>query len=278
MAVRGRGRSWCVGASMVLLLIGPFGAGPLQGAEKVFKNSLGMEFVLITASTFLMGSPPNEPHRDASERLHRVSLTRPFYLLATEVTHGQWRAITGKRGMGSEDVAEDMPVSRVSWFDCVQFLEKLNALGQGFYRLPTEAEWEYACRAGVSEAYPWGRGIDCQQAMFGNNSRRNGPCVRLSRARGLKSDGPAPVRSYPPNDWGLFDMAGNVWEWCQDWYGEYPGTAVQDPVGPDSGTGKIRRGGSWMGRGAACRSANRAYAHPGSRLTSTGFRVVREVR
>jgi formylglycine-generating enzyme len=278
VAVKGGGKCWRVGTVVALLLIGPFGTSPLQGAEKVFKNTSGMEFVLIPAGTYLMGSPPNEPHRDASERLHRVSLTRPFYLLVTEVTMGQWRTITGKRGMGPEEAGENMPVSRVSWFDCVQFLEKLNALGEGFYRLPTEAEWEYACRGGVSDPFPWGREVDCRWAMFGNNSRREGPCVGFSGARGLKPDGPAPVRSYPPNGWGLFDMTGNVWEWCQDWYGDYPATAVQDPVGPDSGAGKIRRGGSWMGRGPACRSANRAYAHPGSRLTSTGFRVVREVR
>ena len=263
---------------MLLLLIGTFAANPVKGAEKIFKNSSGMEFVLIPAGTFLMGSPPNEAHRHTSEKLHRVSLTKPFYMQATEVTLGQWRAITGKKGMGPEGAGENVPVSRLSWFDCIQFLEKLNAIGEGFYRLPTEAEWEYACRAGVSEAYPWGRGIDCRRAMFGNNSRKEGPCVGLSRDRGLKTDGPAPVRSYPSNAWGLFEMNGNVWEWCQDWYGEYPSKEVQDPVGPDSGTGKIRRGGSWVGLGPACRSANRAYAHPGSRLTSTGFRVVREVR
>ena len=267
-----------MGAVMTLLLIWSFGASPLQGAEKVFKNSSGMGFVLIPGGTFLMGSPPDEPRRDASERLHRVTLTKPFYLLTTEVTVGQWRTIMGKRGMGLEEAEKDMPVSSVSWFDCIQFLGKLNALGEGFYRLPTEAEWEYACRAGVSDAYPWGGEIDCHRAMFGNNSRKAGPCVRLSWMKRLKSDGPAPVRSYLPNEWGLYDMAGNVWEWCQDWYGEYPGTAVQDPAGPYSGKGKIRRGGGWMGSGRTCRSANRAYAHPGSRLTTTGFRVVREVR
>jgi len=260
------------------LLIGFLAATPVQGAEKVFKNSLGMGFVLIPGGTFLMGSPPDEPRRDASERLHRVTLTKPFYLLITEVTKGQWRTTMGKRGVVSEEAEKDLPVSGVSWFDCMQFLEKLNALGEGFYRLPTEAEWEYACRAGGADAYPWGREIDCCQAMFGNHSRKAGPCVRISWAKRLRSDGPAPVRSYLPNEWGLYDMTGNVWEWCRDWYGEYPSTAVQDPVGPDSGKGRIRRGGGWMGSGRTCRSANRAYAHPGSRSTTTGFRVVREIR
>ncbi|MBN1105606.1 MAG: formylglycine-generating enzyme family protein [Deltaproteobacteria bacterium] len=278
LPVKAHGKFWCVGVAVALLLIGTFTAHPVKGAEKVFRNSPGMEFVLIPSGIFLMGSPPNEAHREASERFHRVSLTKPFYMQTTEVTLGQWRSITGKKGMGPAGAGENVPVSRVSWFDCIQFLEKLNAIGEGSYRLPTEAEWEYACRAGVSDPYPWGTGIDCGRAMFGNHSRRGGPCVSYSRERGLRTDGPAPVKSYPPNAWGLFDMNGNVWEWCRDWYGEYPSTEVQDPEGPGSGTGKIRRGGSWVSPGQACRSANRAFAHPGSRFTSTGFRVVREVR
>jgi formylglycine-generating enzyme required for sulfatase activity len=252
--------------------------GPLQAAERVIKNSLGMEFVMIPAGTFLMGSPPNEAYRDASERLHRVSIGRPFHMLSTEVTLGHWRSVTGRKGIGPEGAGEDVPVFRISWFDCMQFLEKLNALGDGFYRLPTEAEWEYACRAGVSEAYPWGGEIDCTKAMYGNNSRGEGSCLEISSTKGLRKDSPAPAKTYAPNAWGLFDMTGNVWEWCQDWYGEYPSSAVQDPVGPASGNAKVRRGGGWMGRGPACRSANRAYSHPASRLTNTGFRVLREIR
>jgi formylglycine-generating enzyme required for sulfatase activity len=278
MELRTVRESWCVGVASVLLLIVLFGPGPLQASDTVIRNSRGMEFVLIPAGTFLMGSPPNEAHRDASERLHRVTIGKPFHLLVTEVTLGHWRTVTGKKGIGPEGAGEDVPVFRISWFDCMQFLEKLNALGDGFYRLPTEAEWEYACRAGGSDAYPWGREIDCSKAMFGNNSRGEDHCIGFSRAKGLKKDGPAPARAYPPNAWGLFDMSGNVWEWCQDWYGEYPSSAVQDPVGPASGNAKVRRGGSWMGRGPACRSANRAHSHPGSRLTNTGFRVVREIR
>jgi len=132
--------------------------------------------------------------------------------------------------------------------------------------------------AGSVTPYHWGKDIDCNRAMYGNSQMKNGDCSPFVESRGWDSDGPARVKSYPPNAWGLYDMHGNIWEWCHDWYDKYPTFAVTDPRGPDSGTMKIRRGGSWFGFGHSCRSANRAYAHPGSKFSTSGFRVVREVQ
>jgi sulfatase modifying factor 1 len=257
----------------IVVLACIFVPAPVLASEKVFRNSLGMEFALIPAGTFIMGSPPDEPHRSKSEVQHPVTISRPFYMQTTEVTLKQWWAVMGKRLFGRRTGTDDMPVTRVSWYDCMKFIEKLNAQKEGVYRLPTEAEWEYACRAGTITAYSWGNRIDCTRAMYGNNSRKSGECLEHVKSRGLAVDGRAPVKSYPPNAWGLYDTHGNVWEWCINWHGDYPARAVTDPLGPDSGTRKIRRGGSWFGDGYLCRSANRNFGHPASRYRTTGFRL-----
>lgn len=258
----------------ILDLLSP---APISASEKVFRNSLDMEFVLIPAGTFMMGSPPDEPYRDNDEVQHEVTITHPFYMQTTEVTLKQWRALMGKSFFGRREESPNMPVMRVSWYDCMDFLKKLNALNEGIYRLPTEAEWEYACRAGTTTAYSWGNTIDCSKAMYHNNTLKENLCGHYVQSRGLPHDQPAPVKSYPPNAWGLYDMAGNVWEWCQDWYGDYPKGSVTDPHGPDSGSDRVRRGGSWYAFGAYCRSANRTYANPAAKFRTTGFRLVREV-
>ncbi|MGD9320242.1 MAG: formylglycine-generating enzyme family protein [Desulfobacteraceae bacterium] len=249
-------------------------------AEKAFINSIGMEFVLIPAGAFMMGSPPDEPSRNKDEVQHQVSITKPFYMQATEVTLKQWRALMGKRffGLFKRRGKGNKPIVKVSWFDCVDFIKKLNALNEGIYRLPTEAEWEYASRAGSQEAYSWGNDIDCEKAMYSNNTVKSEECVDYVKSRGLATDSPAPVKSYPPNAWGLYDMHGNVWEWVQDWYGGYPPTAVVDPQGVETGTERVRRGGSWFKYGRACRSANRNFAHPATKHNTLGFRVVKEVQ
>ena len=260
----------------IILILSTLLPPSMLAFEKAFRNSLGMEFVLIPAGTFIMGSPPDEPNRGSNEIQHKVSISRPFYMQNTEVTLKQWRAVMGKRFLSSRKGADNMPVVKISWHDCIRFIKKLNVLGQWSYRLPTEAEWEYACRAGGSTAYSWGNTIDCGRAMYGNNSLKSRECLDYVRSRGLPIDQPAPVKSYSPNDWGLYDMHGNVWEWCQDWYGDYMTSAKIDPFGPDSGTKRVRRGGSWFKNGYTCRSANRNHGHPGSRYQTTGFRLVRK--
>lgn len=247
--------------------------------EKHFTNSKGMEFVLIPAGAFTMGSPPDEAFRNRDEVQHQVTITKPFYMQTTEVTLKQWRAMMGKRffGLFKRRGKENSPVVKISWYDCKDFIKKLNALNEGTYRLPTEAEWEYACRAQSQEAYTWGKEIDCTKAMYSNNPLKSKDCEKYVKSRGLATGSPAPVKSYPPNAWGLYDMHGNVWEWCQDWYGKYPGTAVLDPKGPDTGAERVRRGGSWFKYGRACRSANRNWAHPATKHNTLGFRVVREI-
>jgi formylglycine-generating enzyme required for sulfatase activity len=265
----------------IFIVIGTLIPASAFSAEKTVINSLGMEFVLIPAGTFVMGSPIDEPHRHRDEVQHEVTITKPFYMQTTEVTLKQWRDLMGAKFFGlwrwRWRGEGDMPKVKVSWFDAVDFIEELNERKEGIYRLPTEAEWEYATRAGSTTAYTWGKDIECSKAMYSNNSLKEGNCVEHVIAKGLTEDEPAPVRRYPPNAWGLYDMHGNVWEWVQDWYGEYPTTAVVDPKGPDSGTIRVRRGGSWFRFGWSCRSANRNTSHPGSKYNTLGFRVVREV-
>lgn len=261
-------------ALLLLVLLIPF---PAVASEKVYRNSLGMEFIRIPAGSFVMGSPENEPQRHSGEVQHAVTITRPFFLQTTEVTLKQWRALMGKRLFGRRKGPADLPVVRISWHDCMDFIKKLNLLGEGTYRLPTEAEWEYACRAGSTTAYNWGNDIGCSKAMYGNKRLKSDECLEYHRSVGQKRNCPAPVKSYQANAWGLFDMHGNVWEWCQDWFGDYPGTSAMDPLGPDSGPGKVRRGGGWSSDGGSCRCANRAFGRPPTKYRTTGFRVVRNV-
>lgn len=247
---------------------------PVLASEPVFRNSLSMEFVLIPAGTFIMGSPPDEPHRSKTEAQHPVTISKPFFMQDTEVTLKQWRTIMGKRFFGRRKGTGDMPVTRVSWYDCMKFIKKLNAREKGVYRLPTEAEWEYACRAGTTTAYSWGSRIDCSRAMYSNNRIKSEECLNYVKSRGMAFDGAVPVKSYPPNAYGLYDMHGNVWEWCIYRHEDYRTLTVADPLGTDLGTRKIRRGGSWFGPGHLCRSANRNVGHPASRYRTTGFRLV----
>lgn len=249
---------------------------PRAAAENTVKNSLDMEFILIPAGGFVMGSPEAEAFREASEAQHRVTLSRPFYLQSTEVTMGQWRKIMGGSIFKRWKTADDIPVTKVSWHDANEFIDKLNAGGQGKYRLPTEAEWEYASRAGTTTAYSWGDSIDCSKAMYGNNSVKLDECVDHAVSKGLKADKPAPVKSYPPNPWGLYDMNGNVWEWCEDVFESYDPNPATDPLITGPGSMQVRRGGSFFKHGYSCRSANRAYGHPASRMKTTGFRLVFE--
>ena len=257
--------------SCFLISILPLAA---YGSKKIFQNSIGMEFVLVPAGIFIMGSPKDESHRGSSEVQHQVTISNPFYMQTTEVTLSQWWAIMGKRLFGRRKGPENLPVVKVSWFNTRRFIKKLNKFGKGYYRLPTEAEWEYAARAGSTTAYSWGDTIGCKNAMYENNHKKANECLKYVQSQGFESDRPAPVKSYAPNAWGLYDMHGNVWEWCQDWFDLYPTTAVTDPTGPKSGADKVRRGGSWFKHGFSCRSANRAKANPATKFQTTGFRLI----
>ena len=241
---------------IVFLLSSIFFSVSVFAFEKTFTNSLGMEFVLIPSGTFMMGSPPGEPDRDLSEVRHRITISKPFYMQTTEVTLKQWRSLMKSKLLIFRNASGDMPVTRVSWFDCMEFIKRLNGMGEGKYRLPTEAEWEYAARAGTTTAFSWGDSIDCEKAMYGNNSIKYDVCQLYIESIGLRKDQPAPAKTYRPNPWGLYDMHGNLWEWCQDWFGDYEKNPATDPKGPASGTMRIRRGGSWFKYGYSCRSAN----------------------
>ncbi|MFP3980186.1 MAG: formylglycine-generating enzyme family protein [Desulfobacterales bacterium] len=242
-------------------------------ADNTFTNELGMEFVYIKPGTFMMGSPADEPDRNQSEKQHRATITEPFYMQATEVTIGQWQEVMGKKWLFSRKGPKDRPVTGVSWHDCRDFVQKLSKRLEGTYRLPTETQWEYACRAGTQTAYSWGDEIACTDAMFANSPVKSSRCVETVKNMGLEPGAPAPVKSYPPNAWGIHDMHGNVWEWCRNCFGTYnrPGEN-----GNFSCSRRVRRGGSWYSNAHNLRSANRAWAHPASKFKTTGFRVIKE--
>jgi formylglycine-generating enzyme required for sulfatase activity len=221
-------------------------------------NSLGMQLVLIPAGTFQMGST-NEA--DAERPVHTVRISKPFYLGIHEVTQGQWEAVMGNNPSLFKGDA-NRPVESVSWGEVLKFIDQLNARESGTkYRLPTEAEWEYAARAGSATAY-----------SFGDDSSQLGKYAWF----GGNADGTThPVGKLRPNAWGLYDMHGNVWEWVQDWYGKYTAETVTDPQGPAWGSDRVIRGGSWLHDAGACRSACRFDVAPGYRSDRHGFRLLR---
>jgi formylglycine-generating enzyme required for sulfatase activity len=263
--------------------------------SKVITNSIGMKLVLIPAGKFLMGSPADEAEREEGEVQHEVTITRPFYMGMYPVTQREyeqlmgemlkkkpwWRAhFTEAKGGGA-----DHPMENINWERMMDFITKLTALpeekGAGrVYRLPTEAEWEYACRAGTTTPFYFGSSLTSNEANFNGNfpygSADKGPYLRKSTK----------VGSYPPNAYGLYDMHGNVFQWCSDWYDKdyYRKSPKEDPKGPANGvvdTGyknfyRVIRGGSWLDEGRACRAAYRFRAMPSDAYMIVGFRVVCE--
>ncbi|HRR75140.1 MAG TPA: bifunctional serine/threonine-protein kinase/formylglycine-generating enzyme family protein [Myxococcota bacterium] len=227
----------------------------VNGLGEIFHT---LRFVHIPAGTFMMGSPKDEDGRYSYEKQHKVTLTSPFEMMVTPVTQSLWQFVMGNNP--SHFKGPDLPVERVSWNDVQDFIQKLNQmLGTNNLRLPTEAEWEYACRAGTTGAR-YGE-LD-KIAWYGGNS-------------GSKTH---PVGTKAPNAWGLYDMLGNVWEWCQDWYGDYPSGSVTDPTGPSTGSARVDRGGSWSDSARGVRAADRSYDDPGYRLFILGLRLARSVR
>ncbi len=237
-----------------------------SAAAGSFTNDLGMKFVYIKPGSFMMGSPSSELGRYNDETQHRVTLSKGFYMQTTEVTQGQWQAIMGSNPSYFSSCGDNCPVEQVSWDDVQEFIRKLNSRTGKNYRLPTEAEWEYACRAGSSTAFANGgiREIGCEHDP--NLHAMGWYC-------GNADYKPHPVGQKQPNAWGLYDMHGNVWEWCSDWYGDYPSGSVTDPTGPSSGTFRVNRGGCWHFNAQNCRSALRIRLMPGNRFSNLGFRL-----
>ncbi|MBR4614333.1 MAG: SUMF1/EgtB/PvdO family nonheme iron enzyme [Kiritimatiellae bacterium] len=224
-----------------------------------------MEMIYCPPGEFMMGSPKGEKGRDDDETQHRVRLTRGFWLGKYPVTQAQWESVMGIKPLLPN--GDDRPVEKISWGDCKDFIEKVNAVLGGRARMPTEAEWEYACRAGTATAYFWGNALNGNRA----NCDGNYPCG--TRTKGAYQEKTTPVGRYGANPWGFCDMHGNVSEWCADWYGDYPSWSVTDPVGPDSGNKRVLRGGNWNLSARFCRSAARFLYVPGYRKGFSGFRL-----
>jgi formylglycine-generating enzyme required for sulfatase activity len=254
----------------IVFLILPGGNLLAQELEKELTNSIGMKLVLIPKGAFMMGSPESEKGRFDGEVLHEVTLTKDFYLGVFEVTQVQYEMIMNDDpsrinvvDQGSRRIG---PVENVSWNEATEFCKRLSGKTEEktsarTYRLPTEAEWEYACRAGSTSAFCYGEDENTlgEYAQFDQY-----PTYRYKkRGVGLKK----------PNPWGLHDMHGNVWEWCSDWYAEYPEGSQTDPRGADSGLYRIRRGGSFMSSAIGCRSAVRISDAPDYKFETVGFRV-----
>jgi formylglycine-generating enzyme required for sulfatase activity len=262
-----------------------------------------MKLLRIEPGKFLMGSPSNEAYRGNDEQQHEVEITRGFWLGADPVTVGQFRAFVKATGyrtqaereggayryVGSEwkqdprinwqnpgfQQDDSHPIVCVSWNDAQEFCAWPTKTNSGhLYRLPTDAEWEYACRAGAAESFPFHVGQP-SHSLSSTQANFNGDFPYGGTAKGPYLKRTTPVRSYKPNAWGLFDMHGNVWEWCQDWYGaDYYGQSPrQDPPGPSEGSIRVIRGGSWKDDGQYCRSAFRFWNEPADRSGALGFRV-----
>jgi len=268
-SIKVRGRKNLEDRLRALLASGVHPVGPF------WTNSLGMKFAWIPAGTFLMGSPEREltiKDRRKGEGLdefqHPVTLTKGFYLAIYPVTQACWRQVIGKIP-GYQDLGDDLPVADLTWRDCQTFLRTLSGRDGHAYRLPTEAEWEYACRAGTTTPFYFGKTISSDQANYDGNY----PYGKGNK--GTNRNKPTPVGSFPPNAWGLYDMHGSVWEWCVDRWGMFMlGEEVVDPKGPKQGEYRVLRGGSYGIAAHALRSACRERHRPSVSFPTYGFRPV----
>ena len=289
------------GASGVLLLLGaaPLLALALAGcsrpAARLWREpATGMGFVLVPAGRFRMGSEPGEAGRQPDEAAHEVEITRPFYLGRYEVTQAEWVRLMGTNPSRFPRCGPRCPVETVSYDDVQVYIARLTRVsGSGRFRLPTEAEWEYACRAGTTTRYHSGE--DPETLARAGNTVDASAKKKFPQWPSIQGDDgftfTAPVGRFKPNAFGLYDMHGNAWEWCADWYGDYPRGPVRDPRGPARaaarrvgdarggawGWKRVIRGGSWYFNGESCRSALRYTHAPADKGFSLGFRLVREV-
>lgn len=280
ITTRGKPSAADAAAASAAAILSAAGGGPLTGGGpgtnsgvRLIKNSIGMTFVRIPAGTFTMGSPDSEVgRRDHESPLHEVRITKPFYMSICPVTQAQYEAVKGKNPSKfnrSHGGGPDHPVDSVTWDQAFRFCDKLGKLADEevhhrTYRLPTEAEWEYACRAGTTTPFSCGEKLTGKEAVFaGSGSKYSGKST-------------APVAHGVANPWGLYDMHGNVQEWVQDWYEEYYyfESPLEDPQGPRRGTLKVVRGGCWGMFAADCRSAARRSHAFDSGSDTIGFRVV----
>ena len=227
----------------------------LPAGQRLVHTADGIQYAFrwCPSGTFMMGSPSSEYGHDSGEKQHQVTLTKGFWMLETQVTQAMWKSVMGNNP--SDRAGSNLPVVCVNWNDCQEFCRKLSSKIRMKISLPTEAQWEYACRAGTTGPYAgeihsmgW-----CGYLLFGSIH---------------------PVGQKNPNAWGLYDMHGNVFEWCQDWEGDYPYDSVINPTGPNSGSKRILRGGCWFDLAVDCRSAYRFSNTVDSRYGHQGFRVM----
>jgi len=273
--------------------------------DRTFTNSIGMKLAYIPPGTFIMGSPSSEKWHESEERQHRVTLSKGFYMQTTEVTQDQWHAIMGTRPWSGERAVRnnaDCPAVYVTWNDCQNFIRRLNQKeGTNKYRLPTEAEWEYACRAGSTTTYHFGESEEDLNTYQPLAWRIPWELDSIERLRGIisfyESDSVLgdyawyfsntwdagekyahTVGNKKANAWGLYDMHGNVREWCEDWYGDYPTGHVTDPKGPFSGKYHVHvlRGGGWNSTARGCRAALRGK--PALQWDEIRFRIYTDNR
>ncbi|MDR1267926.1 MAG: SUMF1/EgtB/PvdO family nonheme iron enzyme [Planctomycetaceae bacterium] len=229
-------------------------------------NNVEYAFRWCPVGTFRMGSPESELDRGNDEKQHRVTLSQGFWMQETEVTQEQWKSVMGSNP--SHFKGSHLPVENVSWNDCQNYMRKLNALISSGYKfsLPTEAQWEYACRAGSTTVFSFG------DTLNGYKANCNGNYPYGMSTKGTYLEKTVSVGSYYANDWGLYDMHGNIWEWCNDWYGDYLAGSVTDPTGANNGSFRVVRGGCWFISAKSCRSAFRGFGGPSGRLIGLGLR------
>jgi len=263
----------------------------LTAAIVAAQSNAPADFILIRGGTFTMGSPTTELERGNDELQHRVTVS-DFCLAKSEVTQREYRTLMGNNPSNSQ--GDNLPVENVTWFDAIRYCNALstregltpaytinadnvtwnrNANG---YRLPTEAEWEFACRARTTTPFNTGNNINDNQANFYNNYGYNNDAS--GRITGGYRQRTLAVNSFSPNQFDLYDMHGNVWEWCWDWYGAYDTAAQTNPTGAQTGTLRINRGGGWNDFPKHIRSAYRAATPPNNTSFNIGFRLARNAR